>query len=316
MTKQATEKTDHIAVDVAKASLQIKSEHNVLTLKNNKRGFAHLAKLARKEQNPLIVFEATGGYERPLFDYLSERQIPAAILHPFRLRAFARSEGIKAKNDPIDADIILRFAQEKQPKATRVPDAKQRELADLMDRRNQISDSLTREKNRRQKAAKMPRAVTASIKRSISSLEKEIAHIDRSIGNLVENNPTFRRAVKIMVQVAGVGEITAWSVLAYLGEISELNRNQLTALVGVAPFDDDSGKSRGVRFIQGGRKKVRSALYMAAHSAAQFNPVIAPYVAGLRARGKSYKCAIVAAMRKLIIHLQSLLKKHQISLAS
>lgn len=314
MTQQAP--TYHIAVDVAKDSLRVQSEHEALTLENNKRGFERLAKITRKHPDPLVVFEASGGYERELLEFLSAREIAAVLINPRRLRAFARSEGIKAKNDPIDARMILRFAKQKQPPPTRVASVVQRELADLLDRRHQLSAALAREKNRQQKAGKTLRAVAASLRRSIAMLEKEIARLEIAIREVIRSRPPLQRAFEVITSIEGVGEVTAWSLLGYLGEIDHLSRNQLAALVGVAPFDDDSGTRRGIRYIQGGRKKVRGVLYMAATSAAQHNAVIAPYVARLRARGKPYKCAIVAAMRKLLIHIQSLLKANQILLAS
>ena len=146
--------------------------------------------------------------------------------------------------------------------------------------------------------------------------QQELARIDGQIRELVKENEPLRAKAQILATVKGVGEVTTWTLLAYLSEMTHLSRNQLVALAGLAPYNRDSGKSRSKRFIQGGRAKVRKCLYMAARTAARHNPVIKAYVEGLLARGKPYKCALVAAMRKLLIHLQSLLKKHQLALAS
>jgi transposase len=272
-----------------------------------------LVALTRKHPNPLVVFEATGGYERPLFDHLHAHGAPCVIINPRRLRAFAKSEGMKAKTDPIDAAMILRFAQEKKLCATTAPSPQQRHLADLLERRAQLVGFLAREKNRMQKAQTPHPSVVASQRRILGVLEKELERIAQAIRQLVAGHASLQAPAKLLLSIKGVGEITAWTILAYLREINQLNRNQLVALVGLAPFNEDSGTSSKRRYIQGGRAKVRRALYMAAHSAASCNTVIAAYVHKLRARGKPYKCAIVAAMRKLIIHIQSLLKKSQLS---
>ena len=140
--------------------------------------------------------------------------------------------------------------------------------------------------------------------------------LDGQIRELIKKNEPLQAKTQILAAVKGVGEVTTWTLLAYLSEMTYVSRNQLVALAGLAPYNRDSGKSRSKRSIQGGRAKVRKCLYMAALTAARHNPVIKAYMEGLLARGKPYKCALVAAMRKLLIHLQSLLKKHQLALAS
>lgn len=235
------------------------------------------------------------------------------LINPSRLRAFALSEAIKAKTDPIDAMMILRFAQQKHLRPAPPPEPVRQELAAMLDRRSHLTTQLAREKNRLQKCQK---TIATSIRRMIRFVEKEIASLDAQIKLLVTKDRRLDAQAQLFQSVKGVGEVTAWTLLAYLGEMSRLQRNQLVALAGVAPFNRDSGKVSARRSISAGRSKVRKCLYMAAHTAATHNPVIKPYVAGLVARGKPYKCAIVAAMRKLLIHLHSLLKHHhQYSLA-
>lgn len=181
-----------------------------------------------------------------------------------------------------------------------------------MDRRSQLSESLAREKNRLQKS---PRRIVKSIEKMIRILEKELQIIEKEIKEIIDKDEEMADQNAKMQSVCGVANATSWSILAYLGEITELKRNQLVALAGVAPFNHDSGKFKGKRKIEGGRAKVRKCLYMAAQTAANHNPHIKSYVDGLLARGKPYKCAMVAAMRKLLIHLQSLLKNPQKTLA-
>lgn len=304
---------DIIAIDIAKGTLQVQTVEQCSNILNNKIGFKHLYKLISKLKNPFVVCEATGGYERKLMEMLHSKNVPVALVNPGLVRAFARSEGIKAKTDPIDGKVILRFAQEKKLRPTPPPDPTRRELADLMDRRSQLTEQIAREKNRKQKSIK---SIDKSIERMIRFINKELASIEARIRKLINSKPIIKEQVDVMQLTCGIGEITAWTLMAYLEEIGTLGRNQLVALAGVAPYNNDSGAKSGKRSIYAGRAKVRKCLYMAAQTAAQHNPVIKPYVDGLIARGKPYKCAMVAAMRKLLIHLQSQIKNIEIEIAS
>ena len=304
---------DIIAIDIAKGTLQVQTVEQCSNILNNKIGFKHLYKLISKLKNPFVVCEATGGYERKLMEMLHSKNVPVALVNPGLVRAFARSEGIKAKTDPIDGKVILRFAQEKKLRPTPPPDPTRRELADLMDRRSQLTEQIAREKNRKQKSIK---SIDKSIERMIRFINKELASIEARIRKLINSKPIIKEQVDVMQLTCGIGEITAWTLMAYLEEIGTLGRNQLVALAGVAPYNNDSGPKSGKRSIYAGRAKVRKCLYMAAQTAAQHNPVIKPYVDGLIARGKPYKCAMVAAMRKLLIHLQSQIKNIEIEIAS
>jgi transposase len=232
------------------------------------------------------------------------------MLNPARVRDFARSEGVRAKTDPIDTRMILAFAKSKALEAIDPPSQESLDLAALLDRREHLVEQMAREKNRLQNSEAL---ILRSIKRMMKTLEKEIAVIDKAISQLVDSTPLLKSRSQTMQSVKGVGKVTAWTLLAYLTEMDHLDRNKLVALAGLAPFNRDSGKMSGRRSIQGGRAKVRKCLYMAAHTATSCNPVIAAYVQGLRDRGKPYKCAIVAAMRKLLIHLQCLIKKSQLA---
>jgi transposase len=300
-----------VAIDVAKETLCVLIAGRLFTVANTATGLAALLKHLRSLKCPWVFCEATGGYERALVAMLHQHAILVTVINPALVRHFARSEGIKAKNDPIDTHMILRFAQQKDL-APSVP-PKRPELTALMDRRTHLSDELTRERTRLQNSSKL---IHASIRRMIGLLEREVKRIEQAISRLIEKDDTAHYAVDVMQKTQGVGPVTAWAILAYLPEITQLSRNRIVAMAGLAPFDKDSGKSKGPRHICGGRHKVRNVLYMAAMAACRHNPVIKPYTQRCSDRGKDKKWIFTAVMRKLLIHLQRNLKKHQICLVS
>lgn len=312
MTKQIdnAESIHYVAIDISKATLQVQDDRGSFAVANNPKGHRKLLGYLESLAHPLVVFEATGGYERALLESLHKAEVPLAMVNPARVRDFAKSEGVRAKTDPIDGKIILAFARSKALRPMTPPSEVRVKLAALLDRRGHLVEQLAREKNRLQNSENF---IQRSIKRMIKILEREIATLDRAIDKQIDSDPGLKSRAEIMKSIKGVGRITAWTLLAYMSEIETLNRNKLVALAGIAPFNRDSGKLRGERTIQGGRAKVRKSLYMAALTAATCNPVIAPYVQRLRNRGKPYKCAIVAAMRKLLIHIQSQIKTAQLS---
>jgi transposase len=310
MNTQNTANIHYVAIDVSKATLQVQDDKKAFTVENNSTGHRKLLVHLKGCPKPLVVYEASGGYERELAAFLRKSAIPQAMLNPARVRDFARSEGVRAKTDPIDTRMILAFAKSKALEAIDPPSQESLDLAALLDRREHLVEQMAREKNRLQNSEAL---ILRSIKRMMKILEKEIAVMDKAISQLVDSTPLLKSRSQTLQSVKGVGKVTAWTLLAYLTEMDHLDRNKLVALAGLAPFNRDSGKMSGRRSIQGGRAKVRKCLYMAAHTAASCNPVISAYVQGLRDRGKPYKCAIVAAMRKLLIHLQCLIKKSQLA---
>lgn len=305
-------KYHYIAIDISKSDLEVRTQNHRCSLSNNHNGFKDLVKIARRQEQPLVVCEASGGYERSMIDYLHQRQIAVVQVNPRLIRNYARSEGLKAKTDPIDALMILGFAQEKRLQPGAVPDPRRQKLAAWLDRRSHLTEQLAREKNRIQNS---PKYIKGDIEWMIKQIEKRIEVVDNRIRDLVKKDHQLSQEAGLLQSVSGVGPVTAWTLLAYLSELGKLKRNQIVALAGIAPYNRDTGRFKGKRKIEGGRAKVRKCLYMAAQTAAIHNPVIKPYVEGLRARGKPYKCAMVAAMRKLLIHLHFLMKNHQLSLA-
>jgi transposase len=301
-----------VAVDVSKKTLQVQIDDRQFVVANDDKGHASLLKHLKKINNPIVVFEASGGYEKPLKRFLHQSNITVCLVNPRRVRAFAVSEGIKAKTDPIDTMVLMRFAQEKKLTPTKAPTQQQEELAALLDRRSQLSDHLAMEKSRLDKSHAI---ILPSIKELIDSLEQQINKMENAIRSLIKKQELELAFSKAMKNIDGVGEITAWTILAYMPEITTLCRNEAVAMAGLAPFNRDSGKTVKPRRICGGRAKIRKCLFMAAQSAARFNPIVKQYVQKLRDRGKPYKCAMVAAMRKLLIHIRTILKITEKSLA-
>ena len=306
-----TSNKDYIAIDIAKNSLQVQAPDKACALTYDSEGLKELLKMTSK--NTVVVCEATGGYERTLISFLNERKVPVALVSPDRVRAFARSDGLRAKTDPLDAAILLRFAQQKHPAILAPVSKEQARIAALLERRSHLSEMLAQEKNRLENSSPL---IRRNLLKMIRLLESEIKAIDGRIRKVVRSEQSLHQKEQVMLEVTGVGEITAWTILAYLDEITHTNRSKIAALAGVAPFNKDSGKTIKRRHIQAGRAKVRRVLYMATKTAAIHNPHIKAYVDRLRfENGKPYKWAIVAAMRKLLIHLQVRLKNYEASLA-
>lgn len=315
MTPSSSPSYTYIAVDVSKSKLQVASPSGSKSLSYTREVLIQWIQQLREIANVLVVFEATGGYESRLMLALAEANIPQHRINPRRLKGFAASEGIRAKTDPIDARLILKFAQEKALEPMAVPAKQYHHLAELMDRRSHLSEQLSREKNRHHMASP---AIGPLIQQMIDLIEGQIAEVDRRIQQVLQSHKEMERFSQMMQSVKGVGKVTAWTLLAYLPELFDpsVGRNQLVALAGLAPFNRDSGKKKGKRFIQAGRAKIRRCLFMAARSAATHNPVINPYVTRLvKDQGKPYKSALTAAMRKILIHLQSSIRNEILSLA-
>lgn len=310
MDSQAT--TSYIAIDIASKSLRVQTAHSGFEAPNTAAGFAAILRKTRRLERRHFVFEATGGYERELLCYLHDRGETLSLVSAARVRAFAGSEGVRAKTDPIDARMILRFAQEKRPRPTPAPSQKQRDLQALVDRREQLSEQLKRERTRLPKSAP---GVREMVQESVDFLKEQIARVDARIRELVESDQPMLAAYEVLIAIKGFGPVTCWTIIAHLPEITSFRRAEIVALAGLAPYNRDSGDRQGPRSIFGGRAKVRRCLYMAAMAAAKHNEIIKRYVDGLRERGKPYRVALVAAMRKMIVHAHALLKKSEISLA-
>lgn len=254
--------------------------------------------------------EATGGYERTLVQTLHQHEIAVAIVNPRRVRDFARGIGCDAKTDPIDAAMLVRYGQVVKPSPSIPKTDAEEELAALVVRRRQLIKMVTMENNRRDKTDN--KTVCAMLKESILSLKKQIKTIDRKIVKAVETHRQATRKVEILKSVKGLGPVVVSTLVAELPELGTLNRGQIAKLVGVAPLNDDSGKKKGKRSTGPGRNSVRKALYMAALTATRCNPRIRVFYLRLLAAKKPKKLALVAALRKLLTILNTLVKRNEL----
>ena len=256
----------------------------------------------------LIVLESTGGYERRLAGELLAAGHDVATVNPRQVRDFARGLNRLAKTDRIDARILAEFAQTVRPRPNEKTPEKQAELEALVTRRRQLVAHRTAERNRRDLAeVKLARK---SIDHVLDLLRKEIAKLDAAIVKLIEADDDWRRKAQIVQSTPGVGPVTGASLVAELPELGKLNRQEIASLVGLAPFNNDSGPYVGKRRVWGGRAAVRSALYMAALTGVRCNPILKAFSKRLSAAGKPFKVVITACMRKLLTILNTLVKQN------
>lgn len=256
-----------------------------------------------------IVIEATGGYERALVAACAAAHLPVAVVNPRQVRAFAVALGHTAKTDAIDASILAQFAERVQPAVRPLADADTQALAALVARRRQLLDMLTAERHRLEQAATT--AVRRSVRQHVRWLERRVSDVDDDIGGAIERSPVWRVHEDLLRSVPGIGPVVARTLLAELPELGHLDRRAIAALVGVAPFNRDSGRWRGRRMIVGGRASVRAVLYMAALAATRHNITLRAYYQRMRLAGKPAKVALVAVMRKLLTVINAMLK-HQV----
>ena len=254
----------------------------------------------------LIVLEATGGYERLLVAHLAAADLPIIVANPRQVRAFATGHGFLAKTDAIDAEVLARFAERTRPQVRPLPSADTRAFADLVVRRKQLIDLRTIESNRLPLAVH-PR-VQKGIRKLLTVIDGQLNDLDEQMDQLIQSSPLWRAKDELLQSVPSVATQTSRTLLSLLPELGTLTGNKISALVGLAPFADDSGRIKNARHIRGGRMSVRNALYMATISAVRFNPVIKAFYQRLCAKGKAKKVALVACMRKLLTILNQILK--------
>lgn len=298
---------EYVGIDVSKAYLDVAcGEEGVFwRVKNDQQGIETLVNRL-KEINPnLIVIESTGGLERPAIMAMNQVDLPIALVNPKRVREFARAIGLLAKTDRLDALLLARFGRDGKPARTILPSKEEQELSALMARRKQLLDMLTAEENRLATASP---TLQVLISEHITWLRQHLQEIDTEIDDFNHQDPTMKAKQDLLRTVKGVGPITACVLSANLPELGHLNKKKIAALVGVAPFNNDSGRLRGRRRIKGGRPQVRQVLYMAAVSASRFNPVIRAFYQALIHRGKVHKVALVACMRKLLVILNAMIR--------
>jgi len=298
--------TKVLGIDVSKELLECHwvpsghhSQHN-----NDLKGFHALLEALKKEPVERIILEATGGYEIPLVVELSLMKQPVVVINPRRGRDFAKANNMLAKTDRLDAIGLAEFGCSVRTEVRPLPEEKYSMLSQLVGRRRQVIEMLISERNR---LGTSYGAIRKNIEKHIRFLEKDLLGIDDEIKTEVKKSPVWEEKSRIMQTMKGIGVVTAQTLLAELPELGQTHHKRITALVGLAPYNRDSGKFRGLRMICGGRKTVRTALYMATLVATRCNPDIKAFYQRLRKAGKKPKVALTACMRKVLIILNAML---------
>lgn len=300
--------TSYLGIDTGKNHLHLGSTQRCLAVfDNTPAGHRQLLKRIVKLAPICIAIEASGGYERMVVEALQDAELPVAVVAPSCVRHFAKSAKVLAKTDAIDAAVIARYAQAHRPEPTPKTPESTRKLRALRDRREQIVEDRVREENRLEACA--DRQIARQLRASIKRLNAQEKKLDESIQQHIQADDHLRAKAKTLTAVKGVGPQTAATVLAHLPELGRLNRQQAAALIGVAPHARESGTWKGKRHVFGGRSAVRKALYLAARSASQHCPVMSVFYKRLRNAGKAYKVAIIAVARKILIHLNTLIRQ-------
>jgi transposase len=297
----------YIGIDVAKAHLDVSWAATLRRFPNERSGHAALIQWIKQSTTPVqLICEASGGYEQPLLESLEKSQVKVTLVQAVRVRQYARATGILAKTDKIDARVLAAFGSAIKPEPTPPLSIEQKRLRQYEAQRRHLSRILVAEENR---LAQLSCADLRTLSRSLmSKIKNQIETLDRCIGELIAQDQTLCEKAQKLTAISGVGARTAALLLAQMPKLGQLNRRQAAALAGLAPFNHDSGSIRGKRAIFGGRRALRTGLYMAALSAARFNPILSRFYQRLRAKGKPHKLALTAVMRKLLLALNHSLK--------
>jgi transposase len=297
-----------VGIDVSKARLDVAARPSGLTFHepNDEAGIAALVARLTALAPALVVLEATGGLHGPLVAALAVARLPTAVVNPRQVRDFAKATGRLAKTDALDADVLAHFAEALRPQPRPLPDAATARLEAVLTRRRQLLDMRAAERNRLSLGPTLPAAVRRTIEKHIRWLTAQVQELDGELDQAIQGSPVWRVKDELLRGVQGIGKTVARTLLAALPELGTLSRQRIAALVGLAPFHRDSGTRRGPRAIRGGRTEVRCALYMAALSAARYNPVLKAFYQRLRGAGKPAKVALTAVARKLLTILNAL----------
>lgn len=297
-----------VGIDVSKQFLDVASQHRseVVRLRNTRGGFKELLRLLKPHKVELVVLEATGGLEMPVVAFLADANVPVAVVNPRQVRDFAKALGKLAKTDSIDAVVLARFGEAVRPKVQVQRDAKAQQLHGLLGRRRQIVEMITMETNRMRTAH---RDVVPDIRIHVTWLQKRLSKIEQELLATISFNEEWRRKDELMQSVPAVGQICSLTLLVELPELGQLNRKEIAALAGLAPFNVDSGTKRGRRSVWGGRSQVRRVLFMSVVAGLRYNALIREFYDRLRAAGKPPKVALTACMRKLLTVLNEIVKR-------
>ncbi len=297
----------YIGIDVSKANLDVavRPTSEAWQVSNDLEGIDQLVEKVHQISPTLIILEATGGYETASATALAVAGLPVAVINPRQARDFAKSLGRLAKTDRIDAAMLAHFGEAVRPEPHVLADEESVELKAIMVRRRQLIEMIVAEKNR---VWLCHPSIRPQLIEHVLWLENELAKIDKDLRDRLQKSPIWCEKDNLLRSVPGVGTVTSTTLLSDLPELGRLNRKKIAALVGVAPYNFDSGAMHGKRAIWGGRAAVRTALYMATLSATRYNPVIRAHYQLLKKRGKPSKVALVACMRKLLTILNAIIR--------
>jgi len=305
-TMPTTNTVIYAGVDVAKATLQLHVQGQQSEFSNTPKGLLHLCAQLKKAPSVHVVCEATGGYECALVKALQQAQIPVSVTNPARVRAAAQAQGQRAKTDQIDARGLTDYGERYQPAPTPPTSATQDQLVALTQWLKQLIDGRALAKTQAEHH-QLP-FVRRQHAKLMAHLQSQIEAVEKQIEALLKQDAPLQQRVHCLDEIQGVGPRTAWTVLAHMPELGQLNRQAAAALAGLAPWTRESGTMKGLRCIGGGRPEVRVALYMAALSAVRCNPVLRDLYQHLRAKGKLAKVALTAVMRRLLTYMNARLK--------
>jgi transposase len=297
-----------VGIDVSKDRLDVhvRPSGAAFAVPRDGKGVEELLDRLRTVAPTLIAVEATGGFETIVAAAIGAAQLPLVVVNPAQVRHYAQAVGKRAKTDPIDAEMIARFAEAVKPEPRQVPDAAARLLGELVARRRQIVEMLVAERQREKRADNV--RVRKSLARHIKVLERELQDLTDDISGLIRGSPAWRETEDLLVSVPGVADKTSSSLLAEVPELGRLTRRQIASLVGVAPFTRESGRWKGKSMIAGGRAPARAAIYMAALSASHHNPVLRAFYRRLLAAGKPKMVALIAVARKPLVILNAMIR--------
>jgi transposase len=300
-----------VGVDVSKARLDVafRPEGESFQVDNDESGIAKCVQRLLVLKPQLVVVEATGGFETAFVAAAAVAAVPVVVVNPKQVRHFAKALGRLAKTDSIDALVIAQFAEAVRPELRPIADEANERLSALLSRRRQVLEMIVAEKNRL--ASTREKQVLQRITYHLHFLKQELGELDDDLDREIRASPAWREKEDLLRSVPGIGPVVARTLMAELPELGQLDRKRIAALVGVAPMNNDSGTLRGQRRIQGGRARVRTALYMAAVVGSRFNPRLKTFYESLRASGKSAKVALIACARKLLVILNALVRDGQ-----
>ncbi len=297
----------NVGVDTGKTQLDIyiRPLDIYFVVANDETGIKEAITKIKKHKVTRVVIEATGRLEQPFIMACAKANIPFVIANPVNIKRFAGAINQKAKTDKLDAQLIAHYAEVIKPKLSQLKPEQIRLMSDLLSRRRQLMDMQTMEKNRLQI---MPKEITSSIKPILTALKNQLEKIDGKLHKLIESCDEYKIKNDIIQSVPGVGKVVAFNLISEMPELGYINNKEASSLVGVAPFNRESGSYKGKRMIRGGRSQIRTAMYMAMMSAIQCNPTFKALYQRLVAAGKPKKVAIIACIRKLVITLNSMVR--------